>query len=184
MSKIENLQKYHHSKGSSVYSVFRQLVSKGGIKFSFAGISVEPQEHDLQRIHDIINEIDERRAFYDNLDDEIPKHVMDSVLEAKASINNLRRGLWANTWARETIQLLLHELGAYLTKTQNRRLPRNLHDKGFDTFEKDTLELRLKVWTIVAHLVVVFGAAVSAMHLPDEIREEVWKEYKKSVSST
>ena len=176
-TKIEELRKLSRGQGTSVRSVFRQLVSQGGIKLSFLGVSVELREADLQRVHNIINEIDERRAFYDDLGDEIPQHLIDSVLDAKKAINELRRGLWANLWARQQIAQLLHDLGDFLTKTQHRKVPRYHHDQGFEEFAKAALELRLKIWTTVAHLVVAFGEQVSAMHMPTEILADVQKAY-------
>ena len=39
------------------------------------------------------------------------------------------------------------------------------------------MELRLKVWAVIAQLVVVFGEQVSASHMPDDILREVKQRY-------
>src|SRR5215813_11388654 len=70
-------------KRYSPMAVFRQLISQGRIKFNFGVVSVEPKEDDLRRVHDIINEIDNRRAFYNSMEDEIPAPVVESIRAAK-----------------------------------------------------------------------------------------------------
>lgn len=182
MAGIDDLRMHTARRGSSPKSVFRQLVSQGGIKFNFGIVSVELKEDDTRRIHDIIHEVDDRRAFYNAFEDEIPNHMVVSVRSAKQQINEIRRGVWANLWAREVVQLLLHDIGDFLTKIEREPLPPNLHDAGFEDFEKHALELRLRVWTGIAHLVVVFGDAVKPYHLPPEILNEVSDAYEAAKS--
>lgn len=158
-------------------SLFRQLVSNGGIKFTFPFVTVELKEDDLRRIHDIINEIDYRRVFYDSFDTEIPKDMVESVVNTKAAVHSARKGLWANDWAREMVQRLLHELGEFLTRTQS-GVPRNHHDDAYPAFIEASVELRLRVWAIVAHLNVVFGPEVSPLHAPLEILQTVKEAYE------
>lgn len=176
MSEIERFR-YHTPSKTTAVSAFRQLVSNGGIKFTFPFVTVELKEDDLRRVHDIIHEIDDRRVFYDHIEDEIPEYMVQSVARAKEAIHEARKGLWANDWAREVVQRLLHDLGAFLTKAQQ-SVPRNHHDPGFAAFEEAALELRLRVWTMVAHLVVVFGRQVKPLHLPIEILQTVQEAYE------
>src|SRR3954447_2459415 len=106
MASIEHFKMYTAERGSSPVSVFRQLVSNGGIKFNFGVMSLELKERDLQRVHDIIDELDDRRAFYSALGDKTPEEVVESVRSAKHEINEIRKGIWANLWAREVVQLI------------------------------------------------------------------------------
>jgi len=182
MAGINDLKMHTARRGSSPISVFRQLVSQGGIKFNFGMVSVELKEDDLRRIHDIIHEFDDRRAFYNAFEDEIPSYMVESIRSAKQQINEIRRGVWANLWAREIVQLLLHDMGDFLTRIEREPLPRNLGDAGFNRFERNALELRFRVWTAIAHLVVVFGDAVKPYHLPPEILKEVSDAYKAAKS--
>ena len=140
------------------------------------------KENDLRRIHDIIDEFDDRRAFYDAFGDETPRYMVESIRSAKQQINEIRRGIWANLWAREVVQLLLHDIGDFVTKVERKPLPGNPGDAGFDVFEEHALELRLRVWTAIAHLVLVFGEAVKPFHLPPEILEEVSNAYRAAKS--
>jgi hypothetical protein len=178
MAGVNDLKMHTARRGASPISVFRQLVSQGGIKFNFGVVAVELKEDDLRRIHDIIHEIDDRRAFYNAFEDEIPSNMVASVRSAKQKVHEIRSGIWANPWAREVVQMLLHDIGDFLTKIERQPLPRNFGDEGFDRFEEHALELRLRVWTAIAHLVVVFGDAVEPLHLPSEILKEVSKAYK------
>jgi hypothetical protein len=165
-------------KRYSPIAVFRQLISQGRIKFNFGVVSFEPKEDDLRRVHDIINEIDNRRAFYNSMEDEIPAPVVESIRAAKQKFNELRQGLWADPWARQVVQILLDDLGDFLTKIERFPLAKDWHDARFGRLEKHLVELRLRVWTAVAHFVVVFGDAVKPLHLPPEILEEVQRAYK------
>lgn len=177
MDTIEGLRKFSRSD-ESILAIYRQLVSNGGIEVSFAGlVTFKLQEHDLRRVQNIINEIDDRRVFYSSVQDETPEYMVRSVLEAKRNIHNLRQDLWVSDWARKLIQLLLETLGDFLTSTE-RNMPRSFGDPGFGAFEETALRLRLKVWTIVAHLVAVFGSVVAPRHLPAEIANVVRKAYE------
>jgi len=183
MAGINDLKMHTARRGSSTISVFRQLISQGGIKFNFFGLgSVELKETDRTRIHDIIYEFDDRRAFYDALGDAIPSHMVESIRSAKQQINEIRRGIWANLWARGVVEQLLHDIGDFLTKIERQPLPRKFGDAGFDLFEKHACELRLRVWTAVAQLVVVCGEAVKPFHLPPEILKEASDAYRAAKS--
>src|SRR5207249_3366924 len=157
--------------GASVLDVFRQLVANGRIKFNFGLVSIEPKEDDLSRIHDIIHEIDDRRVFYNAYEDELPEYMVRTIREARQAIHTARQGLWPDLWAREVVQRILHDLGEFLTRAEKMPLPRNHHDHGFEQFEDLATEMRLRVWSAVAELVVAFGAAVKPLHLPGDLLE-------------
>jgi hypothetical protein len=74
-------------------------------------------------------------------------------------------------------------IGDFVTKVEREPLPGNPADAGFDVFEEHALKLRLRVWTAVAHLVVVFGEAVKPYHLPPEILKAVSDAYQKRASA-
>lgn len=179
---IESLR-MRPKRNASVLDVFRQLVAQGRIKFNFGLISVEPREDDLTRVHDIIQEVDNRRVFYNAFEDEIPKYMVESVREARQAIHIKREGIWSDLWARERVQKILHDLGEFLTKTDDTTLPCNHHDKEFEQFEDLAMELRLRIWSTVAELVVAFGDAVKPMHLPQAILDAVQSEYERSKTS-
>jgi hypothetical protein len=167
-------------RGASVIDVFRQLVATGGIKFNFGLVSIAPKEHDLARMHDIIQEIDKRRVFYNGYEDEIPEHMVQSIRNAREAIHQERKGIWSDAWAREMVQLILHDLGDFLTKVERKRLPRSHHDPGFEEFEDVATEMRLRIWSLVAELVVAFGSAVRPLHLPADILDAVRSEYARN----
>ena len=154
-------------------STFRQLVANGRIKFNLGFLSVEPKEDDLARVHDVVNEIDNRRVFHQAYEDEIPEYMVKSVREARETIQELRKGVWADNGTREVVQYILHELAEFLTKSDRGRIPRNHHDAGFAEFGESATELRLKVWTAIAHLYIVYGEEVKPYHLPQEILDTV-----------
>ena len=77
------------------------------------------------------------------------------------------------------MQKILHDLGEFLTKTEKMELPRNHHDPRFEQFEDLSTEMRLRIWSAVAELVVAFGAAVKPLHLPEDLLEVVRYEYGK-----
>ncbi len=165
-------------KGKSPLSVFRQLLASGGIEFNFLNmVKVKLQEHDLTRIHNIIHEIDDHRAFYDAIEDQHPDHMIASVRNTKDAIHRIRQGLWANDWAREEIQILLHHIGDFLTEVERAPLPNNFQDESFTKFADAAEKLQMQVWSFVAQLVVVFGSAVKPLHLPPEILTAAQRAY-------
>jgi hypothetical protein len=172
MAKIADLR-MGTTKGYSPIATFRQLVADGGIEFDFGIVKVKPKEKDLPRIHDIIHEIDDRRVFYNAYEDEIPEHMVTSLRDAKRAIHECRKGLWSNPWARRVVEILLHNIGEFLTFAEKKPLPRNHHDAGFPEFECEAEKLRMQIWSLVAHMVVVFGDDVKPLHLPPEILSEV-----------
>lgn len=138
MAGIKDLNMHTARRGPSPISVFRQLVSQGGIKFNLGVMSLELKENDLRRIHDIIQEFDDRKAFYDAMGDETPTYMVESIRSAKQQINEIRRGVWSNLWAREVVQLLLHDIGDFVTKVEREPLPKNPRDVG-SIFLRNTL---------------------------------------------
>jgi hypothetical protein len=178
---IESLR-MRSKPGASVLDVFRQLVAQGRIKFNFGLVSIEPKEDDLTRVHDIIHEIDDRRVFYNAYEDELPEYMVKSIREARQAIHAERKGIWSDLWARELVQKILHDLGDFLTRTDKMRLPRNHHDPGFEEFEDLATEMRLRIWSAVAELVVAFGDAVKPMHLPKDLLEAVRAEYEENAN--
>jgi len=178
MSGNYELQHFSFRKNVSPLSVFQKLVTDGSIKFNFGIASLDLKSDDLRRIHSIIHEIDDRRAFYTAYEDELPEYMLASIKSTKMAISNtFKEGLWTNQWARQVAQIVLHELGEFVTVVERTKIPKNHHDKNFDIFEQQAMELRLKIWTAVAHYVVVFGSAVQPLHLPHEILTAVQEEY-------
>ncbi len=166
-------------KKGSLKSTFRQLVASGAIKFNFGAISITPNASDLTRVHDIIHEIDDRRVFYNPYEDEIPIHMVESLRDGKRAIHELRKGVWGNPWARSIIQIMLHNIGEFLTKIEKTPLP-HFGDPEFEAFEDSAETLRMQVWSLVAHLYLAFGEEVKPLHLPPTILAEVKLEFEKA----
>jgi hypothetical protein len=165
-------------KKGSITSTFRQLVSCGSIKFNFGAISISPTDEDLRRVHDIIHEVDDRRVFFNAYEDESPEHMVESLREAKRAIHELRKGVWSSDWARTIVQIMLHNIGEFLTQVEKKKLP-NYRTPEFEEFEDAAEKLRVQTWSLVAHLCVVFGDIVKPLHLPHEILSEVKKQFDK-----
>lgn len=162
--------------GSSVVGIFRQLVAQGRIKFNLGVIAIEPKEDDLTRIHNIIHEIDDRRVFYQAFDDERPEYMVTSVRSAREAIHAERKGIWADAWAREMVQKILHDLGDFITIAEKLGPPKNHHESKFEEFENAAAEMRLCIWSAVAELVIAFGDEVKPWHLPPDLLELVRSE--------
>jgi hypothetical protein len=179
MHGIDELAMYSPRKAFSPFSVFKKLIADGNIKFNFGIVSVDLKDDDLQKVHNIIMAIDERRAFYNAFGDEIPKYVVESVRDAKKDIYETSKDTWTNLWARNVAQRILHDLGEFLTKMERLHDPK-IGASEHEMFEEYMLELRLRAWTGVAHYYVVFGETVSPIHLPNEILDVVSDAYNKS----
>jgi hypothetical protein len=177
MSSSTDKLRFRPRRDASMLDVFRQLVAQGAIKFNFGLMSIEPREDDINRVHDIIHEIDDRRVFYNAYEDEIPDRMVESVREARQAIHGERKGVWADLWAREVVQKILHDLGEFLTVAERTNLPSNHHDVKFEAFADLAAEMRLKIWSAVAELVVAYGDAVKPMHLPPDLLDEVRRRY-------
>lgn len=172
---IETL-KIPGQQSSTVRSIFRQLISSGGIEFRFGGLTVKPKEDDLRRIHDIIDEVDDRRVFYIPLDTDVPKDIIRDVKEVKSAIHQRRKGLWADKNTRKIIQYMIHELGEFLTKAETLSLSLKDRDNSFPDFADLIVELRIKIWSAVARLYLMYGEPVEPYHLPDDILKEQKKQ--------
>ena len=177
MPGIDELSMYSTRKGFAPLNIFNKLLADGSIKFNFGLVSVDLKDDDVQRVHNIIYAIDDRRAFYNAFEDETPERVVKSVGETKREIYEESKNLWRNAWSREVVQMILHDLGHFLTKIEKKPLPKVSEKKEFEEFLKHLLELRIRMWTAVAHFVVVYGNAVSAYHMPKEILEKVTLAY-------
>jgi hypothetical protein len=177
MAGIDELSMYTDRKGFSPGNIFKKLVADGSIKFNFGVVAIDIKDDDAKRVHDIVHAINDRRAFYNSFDDEVPERVARSVMDTKKDIYETSKGLWRNPWSRDVVQLILHDLGDFLTKVERKPLPKISDKKEFEEFLKHLLDLRIRIWTAVAHFVVVYGDAVSAYHMPKEILAKVTLAY-------
>lgn len=93
---------------------FRQAAANG--HFSFGGITL--QDHDLNRVHGIVTEIDSRRLFYACGEDESPHYAMQSLYEARRSIVNASKGVWANPSCEVLVQEITATLSQHCTAAE------------------------------------------------------------------
>ncbi len=103
MENIESLRIPIQTKLTGL-STFRQRFANGRIKNNLGFLSVEPKEDDLPRVHDIVNEIDNRRVFYQAYEDVIPEFWVKSVHEVREAIQELRKGVWVDIGTRAVVQ--------------------------------------------------------------------------------
>jgi len=180
MPGIDDLVPYEFKRSFSPSNFFTRLISEGKIKFNLGVVSIDLKDNDAQRVHDIVFSIDDHRAFYDPIADEEPDTVIQSVYETKQDIYKIAQGLWANIWSEKVVRSILHDIGDFQTKVGRTPLPSHSDKAGFERFEQQLLELRLKVWTGVAHYVIVYGEAAPASHMPPEILIKTQKAYNLS----
>ena len=70
------------------------------------------------------------------------------------------------------IQYIIHELGEFLTNAEKLSLSLTDRDSSFPDFADLIVELRIKMWSAVARLYLMYGEPVEPYHLPIEILEE------------
>jgi hypothetical protein len=100
-----------------------------------------------------------------------------TVKELKSAIHKRREGVWACKNTRKIVQYMIHELGEFLTKAETLSLSLTDRDSSFPDFADLLVELRIKMWSAVARLYLMYGEAVQPYHLP----EEILKEQKKAI---
>ncbi|KZC19445.1 MULTISPECIES: hypothetical protein [Rhodanobacter] len=145
---------------------FRQAAANG--HFSFGGITL--QDHDLNRVHGIVTEIDSRRLFYACGEDESPHYAMQSLYEARRSIVNASKGVWANPSCEVLVQEITATLSQYCTEAEK------LAAKSGDMWSVDQrafmmvmTDMRLSIWLLVAALQRKLGSIIRPRNLPTDI---------------
>jgi hypothetical protein len=111
-------------------------------------------------------------VFYIPLNTDVPKDVLRDIKEVKSAIHKRREGLWADKNTKKIIQYIIHELGEFLTKAEKLSLSLTDRDSSFPDFADLIVELRIKMWSAVARLYLMYGEPVEPYHLPKEIFEE------------
>ena len=151
---------------------FRQAAANGN--FSFGPIKLH--DADLNRIHAIVTEIDSRRLFYACGEDEIPRYAMISLYEARKSIRETSKGIWANPSCEVLVQEIIAVLNEFCTKAEKMK-PNNLGPwtKDGKRFYLLMADMRLSVWLLVAMIKKKIGSAINPHNLPAEIWQGVTK---------
>jgi hypothetical protein len=159
-------------KTGTPWNTLRQHIANGRIEFRGPIPVFKPEDRDHTRVHDIINEIDGRRVFYEAYEDEMPQRCLESVRDARAAVQSLRQGVWASSWSRMVVQIMIKNMGDFLTEIERRPLPA-MGDAQFELFE-DALELlRMQTWSLVAHLELAYGTTVSPLNIPPEVMARI-----------
>ena len=157
-------EKNLRSKLQRVVDVFRQMVAHEGLSLG----PIKLKDPDLNRVHDIVNEIDSRRAFYNPYDDEIPAQVLGSVMETREQLRGLIRGVWADLSAERIVRHLMEALDEFVTHYSRLEFPET-HWEQYKTLLPIISDLRVKCWFSVALLKLKFGSILNPIHLPDEV---------------
>ena len=145
---------------------FRQAAANG--YFSFGGITLH--DHDLNRVHAIVTEIDSRRLFYACGEDESPQYAMQSLYEARKAIAQESKGVWANPSCEVLVQELIATLAEHCTAAEK------LTEAGGSMWSPERVkfmmvltEMRLKTWLIVAALKKKLGSIIQPRNLPPDL---------------
>lgn len=151
-------------------SAFRQAAANG----SFRAGGVELKDPDLNRVHSIITEIDCRRVFYACGDDEVPRHAMTSLYEARSAIRDASKGVWADRSCERLVQEVTAVLNDFCTQAE-RLDPERLSawSSGGKQFLQLMTDMRLSVWVLVAFIKKKLGPVVTPRNLPSEIWTQV-----------
>jgi hypothetical protein len=149
---------------------FRQAAANGN--FSFGGIKL--QDSDLNRIHGIVTEIDSRRLFYSCGEDEIPRYAMKSLYEARNSIRDHSKGVWANPSCETIIQEISNALADACTQAEKLGGESvSMGSENYIPFIDVITNMRLKVWALVAVLKEKVGSIINPRNMPSEILSQV-----------
>jgi len=149
---------------------FRQAAANGN--FSFGGITL--QDSDLNRIHGIVTEIDSRRLFYACGEDEIPHYAMKSLYEARSSIREQSKGVWANPSCEVIVQEILHTLADACTEAEKLGGETvSMGSEKYFPFIDVMTNMRLKIWALVAVLREKVGSIINTRNMPNEILTQV-----------
>ena len=146
--------------------IFRQCIANDGFKPGPLTI----RNVDLTRVHSIVNEIDSKGVFYTYYDDELPPKCVGSVQDVRKEIRTLSRGVWADAKQETLIQELQTAMGDFITASDRiDPFPKNHHDPKFGDFVSLLVDLRFRVWSVVAALKIKNGDVIQPAHLPPEI---------------
>lgn len=147
--------------------IFRQSLANDG--FTFWGM-FKFRNTDLNRVSDIINEIDSRAVFYTSYEDELPLECVGSIQDTRKEVRELARGVWADSKQQSLIQELQTALSDFIIDSARiDPFPKNHHDAGFGAFVSMLVDLRFRVWAVIAALKIKNGKIIQPAHLPPEI---------------
>lgn len=148
---------------------FRQLAANGN--FTFGPIKL--QDADLNRVHAIVTEIDSRRLFWACGEDEVPRYAMQSLYEARRSIRETSKGVWANPSCECLVQEVSAALSDFCTRAEKLNPDESLSRANQMEFFSLMADMRLKVWLLVAMLKERLGSIINPRNLPPEILRSV-----------
>lgn len=151
-------------------SAFRAAAANGSFKLG----GVELKDPDLNRVHSIITEIDSRRVFYACGEDEVPRHAMTSLYEARKAIRDVSKGIWADRSCERLVQEISATLGDFCTQAEKLN-PEDLGAWSPDgqTFLLIMTDMRLSVWLLVAFLKKKLGGVIAPRNLPSDLWDQV-----------
>lgn len=171
-SRVTEEQLLSRSSGfiKNFVASFRQAAANGN--FSFGGIKL--QDSDLNRVHGIVTEIDSRRLFYACGEDEMPRYAMKSLYEARNSIREQTKGVWANPSCEVIVQEITHALAEACTEAEKLGGESvSMGSENYFSFIDVITNMRLKVWALVAVLREKLGSIINPRNMPSEIVSQV-----------
>ena len=150
----------------NLVSVFRQAAANGCFKIG----SIEIKDPDLNKVHDIVNEIDSRRLFYECGQDECPKHAMTSLYEVRKEIRTLSRGVWSDRSLERLVQEITAQLNSFSSHAEKLN-PESLSGSALDNqkFWFVLTDMRISIWILVTFLKKKLGSILQPRNLPPEI---------------
>jgi hypothetical protein len=150
--------------------LFRWLLINFGVKLQ------DMKAADINRVTRAVNIIDTREVFYGARDDEVPEWAVDSVQKARDELRLISGDVWADHETGHIVNRIHESLADFRTAVSRLKpMPRNHHSPNWDQFERELIDLRLRIWCLVAALKRLHGSVVSPLHLPHEIEDLISK---------
>lgn len=167
-ANVTDAQLLARSEGlaKNLFAAFRQAAANG----SFILGGVELKDPDMNRVHSIITEIDSRRVFYSCGEDEVPRHAMTSLYQARIAIRDASKGVWADHSCERLVQEITATLNDFCTRAE--RLDPERASYGTPEGKEFMLvmtDMRLAVWILVAFLRKKLGSVIVPRNLPPEL---------------
>ena len=116
-------------------------------------------QHDVERLRDLVHEMDSRRVFYaveEDLD-----YALKSVLDARKAMRKIARGLWLDSQAEGFAADLQRVLSDFITGVEAVKHTANSYDLFYDRL----LGMRKTVGKIVSQIIGKYGQRIRVRNL-------------------
>jgi nucleoside phosphorylase len=116
-------------------------------------------QHDAERLHDLVHEIDSRRVFY-AIEEDLG-YALKSVLDARKAMRKIARGLWQDPQAEAFAADLQRILSDFVTDIE----PLNNKANSYHVFYERLLDMRKAVVEVVSQIVREYGQQIRVRNL-------------------